>query len=203
MAFQSVPNAAELVIQATSSSKQMVNVLGFVKAGGYNALDIANLADAADAVVQSDYLPLIHGNVHYDGCLARGLENANDFVSLVTAGAGNGTATGDLLPTNVTLCVTMRSALSGRSARGRFYALPTGASNQAGVNLFSSTYGNALEAFLVALETAAAAQGWTHCIISRFANKVARPTGVTFVVTSNGYRNLIMDSQRGRLPKGH
>jgi hypothetical protein len=203
MAFQSVPECAELVIQAVGDGKAMNNVLGFRFPGGYSALDIQALAIAADARIGSDYLPLIHGNITYISALVRGLQDQNDFSSNVGTSTGPGTASGDLLPTNVTFCITVRTALTGRSARGRFYALPTGASNQSGVNTFSSAYATALVNFLTQLYLDAGAAGWTPVIISRFHNNAARPTGVAFNVVNATFRNRIMDSQRGRLPVGH
>jgi len=41
------------------------------------------------------------------------------------------------------------------------------------------------------------------CVLSRFHDKAKRSTGVGLAVTSVNYRNLSIDSQRGRLPKGH
>jgi hypothetical protein len=41
------------------------------------------------------------------------------------------------------------------------------------------------------------------CVASRFHNGAPRTPAITFAITSIAARNLIIDSQRGRLPKGH
>jgi len=203
MAFQSVPNCAEAVINCTYGGKAIANVLNFVKSGGYNATDIGNLADAVDDAVGNLYLPVLSDGVAYVSTLVRGLELINDLTQVVTTSAGAGAVTGGPFPANVSLCITLRSGLTGRSARGRFYAMPTGISNQSATNTFSSTYVGDVEDFLIGVRSSAAGQGWNMCIVSRRTLNAARPVGVNFLVASIGARNNTMDSQRGRLPAGH
>jgi len=50
---------------------------------------------------------------------------------------------------------------------------------------------------------AALVAGWSLSIISRRTAGAPRLIGTHFVVTDIDYRNLIPDSQRGRLPQGH
>jgi len=203
MAFQPVLNCAEAVIQGTVASKAMANVLGFRFSGAYLQADIDALAAAVDGAVGSDYKPIMTAGMSYDGTLVRGLTTANDLTSYDNTSAGAGGVSGAQLPNNVTLCATLRSGLTGRSARGRFYAFPTGISQLSAANIFAGTYGTALLAAISAINVAAALAGWQFVIISRFTGGAARPTGVVFPVTQVQLRNTTCDSQRGRLPVNH
>jgi len=108
------------------------------------------------------------------------------------------------LPANTSLCLTLRSGLTGRSARGRFYAFPTGDANlSTSPDLFEATYADDLVDMLDDIVTTASAQGWALCILSRFTAGAARTNAVPFIVTNIQARNLTCDSQRGRLPDDH
>lgn len=203
MAFQSAPDTAEAVIAAVASAKNIFNVLNFVKAGGYDQDAIDDLAAVVDAAVGDNYLPLLHTGIEYLSTTVRGLENDGDFESVNADNAGFGTASGAGLPNNVTGVITLRTGITGRSNRGRFYALPTSATNQSGLNTFSTGYMNALVDFLGDMGDAAAVAGWTLSILSRITGGAPRTTATTRPVTVIEVRNRTNDSQRGRLPEGH
>jgi hypothetical protein len=181
----------------------MVNVLGFHFGAAYSGLDIQNLAIAADARIGSGYVPYMTAGMSYDFAHVRGLTNLNDFEATAATAAATGGTTGAQLPNNVALCMTLRTAVTGRSARGRFYAFPTGISTLSAANTFTVGYANGIKAFLAQLQLDAAALGWGMVVISRFTGGAPRSAGTTFLVTNIDYRNLICDSQRGRLPIGH
>jgi len=204
MPFQSAPDCASCAIEATLGSQTIANVLNFHKAGGYNQVDINNLASVIDNEVGANYLGLMNGNVVYSGTHVRGLANLNDIEALDSTSAGPGTASNPPLPANVSYCVTLRTFLTGRSARGRFFAFPPGAGAlQTSPNLVTTTYSGQVVAMIQGFITAAAAVGWNMIVLSRFTGGAPRTTATFFLVTSVVARNLIMDSQRGRLPKGH
>jgi len=204
MAFQSVPGCAEAVIRFTSDGKEMVNVLGFRSiSGSYTLADLQNLATAIDDAVATYYLPLVSNAVDYVLTEARGLEFEADQVATENTGAGPGTAGGNDLPSNVSLCITHRTGYTGRSARGRTYLVPTDISNLTSPKQFTLTYADDAVAMMNAIQTAAFSFSWAFCIISRFSAGVKRTEGIFTLVTSNVHRNRLIDSQRGRLANSH
>jgi len=203
MAFQSAPECAEAVIQATAGGVNIANVLNFWYPGGYNQIKIDALADLVDANVGTDYLPICTTQVEYTNTLVRGLNGTVDYTGSNNSGAGVGTAAGDALPNNVSSCATLRTGFTGRSARGRFFAFPTGSNNVITDNTLASSYGTALVDFLNAIKTDAAAAGWHLVILSRRNNNTIRASATHLDVTDIVMRNLIVDSQRHRLPRGH
>lgn len=203
MTFQSVPDCAEAVISFNSDGKIVNNVLGFFKTGGFSQLDINNLATMVDTAVLASYVPHVSVGVLYEQTLVRGLTNINDFSAAISGGGTVGGISGNALPANVTLCVTLRSPLTGRSARGRFYAVPTGVSQQFTQNTFAAAYITGIETFLDAIQSGATSLAMEFSVISRFTLGARRTVGTHFPITTIASRNNEIDSQRGRLTQGH
>lgn len=203
MAFIPILNCAEVVIHGTVGAKAVANVLGFKFTGVYTPTDMQQLADSVDLSVGSFYKAAMSAGMSYDFCEARGLTSSIDISASSAVSAGLGGVSGAQLTNNVTLCFTLRSANTGRSARGRFYAFPTGISQLTAANTFSSGYAADIVNFLNDVRTNAAILGWTMSVLSRQHAGVPLAAGVAYPIISAAARNLISDSQRGRLPKGH
>jgi len=203
MTFQSCPEIAEYVIGATYDTQPIANVLHAKLPGGYTQSDIDNLATAVDAWVGSDYRALMNTHVTYNETRAKGLTNIIDLQSVVNTNAGAGTMGAGALPGNVCLCITLRTAFTGRSARGRVYMFPFDGAAQTGINTVSTAYANNCAAALNALLGAVVGVGWTPVILSRRTAGALRTTGIGTAITIAEARNTEDDSQRGRPPRNH
>jgi len=203
MSFQSAPDCAEAVIQATFGGVNIANVLNFKNFAGYDQPDIDALAAIVDAGVGGDYLGILSSSVAYTGTLVRGLESSIDMTAVDNTSAGAGALTGPAVAANVSLVATLRTGFTGRSARGRFFMMPTAADQLASVNTFGSGFSANLVTFLTNLQAEAALSGWTMIVLSRFSGGVPRGTAIATPVTDIELRNLTVDSQRHRLPRGH
>ncbi len=200
MAFQSVPETAEIVIAYTGSGANLVNVLAARLTGGYTLPDLEGLAAAVDAIMTSDWLPIQTDDVSYVDTTVRGLESLNDLEAVVNTGAAAGTLAEVGSPGNVTLAVKKLSGFTGRSARGRMYWIGMPRSNLApNLNQLDVTAAADIVAAVEALRAAIVAEGWLAVIVSRISEKVLRDPAVTFTWTSTGSVNIDVDSQRRRL----
>lgn len=200
MAFQPAPLCAEVILDFIMNGKATANVLNFRAAGGYTQADLDNLAAAVGGSAGSSFVPIFTLTQQYIGCRVKGLAVQNDLISSSSDGAGTGENTEVALPNNVSLCVTLKTAVTGRSARGRFFMQPPNAGDMVGPNQVSTTYANAIKDALYAMNTAATGQGWTGIVLSRFANKVVRAEAMPFEILSFVVRNTRTDSQRNRMP---
>jgi len=203
MAFVPVPDAAEVVVNGAIAGQPIANVWGAQFIGLYNQTDLQNLADLVDAWVGSDYIPLFNAGVTYVNTHVRGLNSSIDLEAVSSANAGVGTASGAALPANASLCITLRSGKTGRSARGRTYLWPAIQPDLTDLSHFTSGYANNAVVALQNLAAAFAGAGFTMVIISRQHNNVLLNPAVTYPVVSFDARNLAIDSQRGRLARGH
>lgn len=200
MAFQAVPNTAEIVIQYFGNDVTMHNVLHAEKAGGYTLADLQLLAAAVDFGIFSHWLPLQTLDYTYISTTVRGLALPNDQETTNTTNSGPGGDLSNALPGNVTFAIKKSSGLTGRNARGRVYwmGLP---SNQlkANENVLIATDAVNIEIAVEALRQDIASTIWSPVIVSRFLNNVKRPTGVTFPWVDTIRVDDNVDSMRPRL----
>ncbi len=202
MAFQAVPDGAEIVIQYLVNLQVMKNVLHAFKPGGYNLTDLTTLATIVDANVATAWLPDQTLDAAYINTTVRGLAAENDQEVSVNASAGVGLLATQALPGNVTLAIKKTSGLTGRSARGRVYWIGL-AREQLDTNENFTTIAakDAIVANVNSMRGSISGTVWTAAIVSRFLNGVKRATGVTFEWTGTEAVNTAIDSQRRRLTR--
>jgi hypothetical protein len=203
MTFQPAIDCAEVIIDAVIDGKPVANVLNFHREGGYALSDLENLAGVIAYWVNDSYRPMCHTGVLFTTVRARGLTDAVDLSAFSLDGAGSGTAAGLPVASNVSVVCTLRTAHTGRSARGRFYALPTGQSFFTAVNTVTSGYTDALEALLGLFQVHALEGGWELVVLSRHHLGAPRAVAVPYTVATIVCRNNKTDSQRNRLPRPH
>lgn len=199
MAFQSAPNTVEVNPRFVGDGVPMENAMTFSRAGGYDLADITALADAVQAWVISDYLPLVNNLVTSTGTYVKGLEFAEDVQYTALTGAGTAGAVGSAMANNVTKAITLRSGLTGRSSRGRLFAVGLSATQLNGVASIEQSYVDDIIAALEALKVIIEALGWIWVIVSRYHNNAKRAVAVNFNVNAFGTSDLTTDSMRGRL----
>lgn len=205
MAQLIVPGAAQMrVIWALSGQLYALNVYGVVNAGGI-AISQA-LTNTIGTAIKSGFTSSGHAaTVSTTVTLAniglRDVRTANTAEFIDTGAAVAGTAAGELLPPQVALCVTLRTAFAGRSFRGRTY-LPgyTETNNTVG----GVVNGTALAvAFVTAIKSALVASSLDLGVLSRPAPDATPPrAGSINVVTSIVARDAVWDTQRRRAVPG-
>lgn len=201
MAFQSAVQCASAAITFHRGSHQHINRLVFNSAVPYDQTMIDDLADALDTAVTTSWLPLIGNTLTYDFVHVRGLEFVNDLESINANGTGLGLVSSPLLPANDTFVIKFSTGFIGRSARGRMYTVGMcEAQLQGDTNAVTTSYANGWVAAMQATALDVQAAGWLHVVLSRFANGAPRTTAQKLAVTNYSYTNLVVDSQRGRLP---
>jgi len=199
MAFQPAPNTVEVNPRFLGDGIPMENALTFYRAGGYDLTSITALANAVQAWVVSDYLPLVNNLVTSNGTYVKGLGSAADVQYTAVTGIGTAGAVTSAMANNVTKAITLRSGLTGRSSRGRLFAIGLSATQLNGVATIEQTYVDDLVDALEALKVIVEALGWVWVIVSRYTNGAKRATAVNTPVNSFGVSDLTTDSMRGRL----
>lgn len=204
MAFQSVPDTAQITIVYTLNGEACVNTLYAEKVGGYSVGDLQALADQVDVQVDGTWLAQQPPEASYLRTEVRGLDLENDLTAEASTNAGPGVAATNTLPNQVTFAVRKSSGKTGRSARGRLYwiGIPAG-------KLQTTDENRLLAAYVTSLVDAVddqrsgidAVTGWDAVLVSRFQGGVKRGTGKTFPWLTTSSVNDVIDTQRGRLPK--
>jgi len=193
-------NMVEVAIKQVMDSQEVINTLCFQYSGELGPTELLNLATALDGVIQSSYATRHSPIITYTGLYLRDFTTSTSPVLDYFAVPVTGTAGGATMPNNAAWCIKFLSGLAGRSTRGRNYVAGLSADLMDDRNHVKATWAANMVAFYEALQSAAGDVGGIFCIASRYIDNVRRDVGQTYTVTSIGYTDLVVDSQRDRLP---
>lgn len=199
MAFQPAAGIAKAELRGSLFGQQIENVLHFKFNSAITGTAIEALAAALDDWMVSNYIALMPAEYLYRETYVKDLTTAfsSEWTSYVNAGdAGTLDAA---MPGNVAWAVKFNTGSSGRSYRGRAYVPCTRANVDDNVVLlsFATNWVAGFAALITAL--ASDAPDWTWVVLSRVTGGVPRPDGVGTPITTIGWSDLNVDSQRRRL----
>jgi hypothetical protein len=194
-----VPQGALLrLIWTRGAVPSAVNVYGVINTGNVAITQtLTNTVGAAikAAFTSSGQAAVIQSQVALAQVGLRDVRTANMPEFLDVAAAVPGTDATEILPMNVSLCVTLRTARAGRSFRGRSFLWGyTETSNVAGA-VASSAAQTAAVAWVNAIGTALSNNGLGLAILSRHLSAVNAVTAVQL-------RDGVWDTQRKRAIPG-
>lgn len=207
MASLVVPSAVQLRLHWTMNGVDCFNVLGGAVAGGFTASQaIANALGTAilGRFTSSGLAALCATTTSLISVGLRDIRVANqpEFVSV--AAAVPGTGAGNPLPNHVAAVVTLRTALAGRSFRGRAYFGGFIVAENTAAGAIVAALNTALVSFVTGAQTDMAASAITLGVVSRpFAGAAGPPVrparpGVVTPVTGIIARDTKWDTQRRR-----
>lgn len=200
MAFQSVPETAEIAVIFSRDGVIIQNTYHAQWIGGYSEQNLEDMAAVIDTYIGNQWLDDLDTCTTYLRTEVKGLENLNDFLRVDSSSTGPGTVTGSCVPSNVTIAVKKLSAFTGRSARGRIY-WPGFATSQvsSSLNQVNAAHQAIILANVEGIRTAIVNQGAVPVIVSRFTGGAQRPEGVTFGWIAVSLEDARVDTQRRRL----
>ncbi len=197
-------NSVQVRLQWRLNGVAAFNVLGGIVAGGFaNSQAHANSLGAAilGHFTSSGLAALMATTTSLVAVGIRDVRVANQAEFVSVAAAVPGTGAGNPLPNEVAAVVTLRTALAGKSFRGRAYFGGAIVGENTATGTISAAFNTALAAFMASVQTDMAAEGITLAILSRprfvppalvaYAGTI---TPVTAIVT----RDTEWDTQRRR-----
>lgn len=202
----SVPHAVKVAMRYLVDGLPMYNVLNVLCPGPASPADLTAIAGVFQAWWNAELRPSLSGAQQWLGADLYALDGPGSPVLVYNnSGVLTGSLAGGVYPPNVSICVSFKTGLSGRSYRGRLY-MP-GMPNVAPVSGGFTDAGSV--AFWLprfdAIRTRLVAAGYQLCIVSLYSgtnpdgSKHERPVGIaTPVITVSMDRRV--DSQRRRLP---
>lgn len=194
------PGVTRAVLNATLNNIPVANVLHFTQPGGGTAPDPALLASRLGAWWGSTMKPLVVSNYTLNNITCTDLSPSGPPSTVFTTSLPNsGTLSGDALPGNCALVMSLRTALRGRSFRGRIYHCGIGESQ----TLLNSVQTPARDSILGAwddlvLFTQIGQPDYQLVVLSYYANGDLRSEGLATPVVSMS-ANTRIDTQRRRL----
>jgi hypothetical protein len=202
MPFVPAPNICEVEMRATRNNQQVENRIMVDMLAAPTAPAMQDLADIAWAWWASRYAPVLSNECNLrevvvtDLSLQNGLQvtyaPATNVIGAINTGA---------LPNEVSVCVSLRTGVRGRSARGRFYTLSVCGDQMANSNEISVVADGLISSAVAQLITDIRTSGVEPVIVSYVNNKVPRPGGpVYFSITGVTITDRIVDSMKRRKP---
>lgn len=202
-----VPNAGLLrFIWTLAGAQYAINVLGVqnpsgsgITQGSTNSLGAA----IKTALTTSGFVGVAGTQIALQNIGLRNINVPNQAEFLDNGAPVVGTGSGNMLPPQIALCVTLRTALAGRSFRGRCF-LP-GFTEEASEANGTCVAGAATTAanFINAVRDACTAAGLPLAVISRpQLDGTPSSAGFATPVTLGVVRDLVWDTQRRRAVPG-
>ena len=189
-----IPTAVQVRLRWTFNGVSGFNVLGGSVGGGFaSSQAIANtLGTAVNGYFTSSGLAaLMATTTSLLGIGLRDIRVANQPEFQSAAAAVPGTGVGNPIPNEVAAVITLRTALAGRSFRGRAYFSGAIVTQNSATGSIVAGFNTALTTFMTNVQTALAASGITLAVLSR-TDSVATP------VTLIQARDTEWDTQRRR-----
>lgn len=194
------PGVTRAVLNATLNGIPVANVLHFDQPGGGTSPNPANLAARLAGWWAASMKTLVTSNYSLVNVTTTDLDPAGAPSTIYTTGLPNsGTLSGDSLPGNCALVISLRTALRGRSYRGRIYHCGLGESqtllNQVQVPARDSIR-TAWDQLLTFVQ--AGQPDYRLGVLSYYTNGTLRSQGLFTPVVSTSADTRI-DTQRRRL----
>jgi len=200
MAFIPAPNGAMVKVYGDMFGETVITTFPFRFNDEPVIENLEFLAGKIDDWMNDSWLPIVGAQYSYVRTTVIGLSFEEDLFTEITLSAGNGADMGDPLPNNVTLSVKRSSGLTGRSARGRVYVPGITSTMLSAPNVIDSTFSDAFAAALNLLVDPTFATDWQHVIWSYQHNGAPRSEAFPYGIDLYVAVNLVLDSQRRRLP---
>lgn len=199
MAFQPAPGIVAVEMRGVLHGQRVENVLHFRAAGAISQESLQGLVNAIGELVSSEeYLAYWPNEFQWTEIYARDLTTAIGVQASDTTVAGSVGTGGVGMPGNVTIAITLRSGLTGRSARGRVYWMGL----TEGAIVGNAVSGPVVAGYVDVLEdirAEALLAGFELVVLSRQQAGVVLANAIGYDVVTIGATDLNVDSQRKRL----
>jgi hypothetical protein len=199
MATPPVPNGVEFEIHWTLDSQQCENRM-FVDMGAPPTdLTMASLGGAVETWVNDVYKLFLSSAITFTEILLTDKSVAGGAQVTIPLGF-NGSIGTETFPNETSFCVSLRTGLSGRSFRGRWYMPPPLLADRVGNNRVTADYVSASVNALQSLINSIADSGFNAGVCSFVSGGAPRVPPVITRYTAAVAVDNILDSQRRRKP---
>lgn len=196
--FVPAPNCAEVTVNGEQAGIPCQFGIGFEFTSDPSLTDLDDLLALIIPWLSSDLATLMNPVAHITSVEAKVLTTDEGFIKDIEVDIA-GTAEGDPLPAQVSVCLTKDTGLAGRSRRGRLYTWGVDSSfvttvrtlGVVGIGLYNAAFAN----LLVDVD----GSGWVPVVISTISDGVPRVSALITPIFQIVCRDARLDTQRRRL----
>jgi hypothetical protein len=198
MAFQTVPNGIEVVLEGVQNGIPVINVFNVKDSATHDDALLTTYCNTFNTWWLASMRPLLNESFILNSIKATSLILSTGPQHVTSYSTGHqGLLTGGEGAGNAALVISWRTASIGRSFRGRTYVGGLDAAAFDTAQQVTSGFATGIGNAAAALTAAVAAAGGALCVLSRFALGVARVAGLLTEITSI-ITDVKVDSQRRR-----
>lgn len=202
MGYTAGLNVAQCNIRGTVDLQEIENVLFFKSNTTVTFDSLQQLANDLRDFWFANALPTLPTTYRFNEVYAVDrTTQTSETATAVTAVDADGTLTGATLPNNVSFTITFNTANRGRSYRGRNYWPLLREVDVTNNSLDESRAGAIRGVYELMIGPDEVSSNWTWGVFSQIQNGVQLANGVFTPIQTVKYTDLIVDSQRRRLPK--
>lgn len=201
MATIPVENVAEVEIRQMIFGQLIENTLYFLLNDGWSPELLSDLATSVGVWFIEEVLPSLSAEISVREVLARDLSTGASAQGIYSPPANAGASGANAAPSNVAIAISLRTALAGRSFRGRNFIAGISNANTIENQVDTATADIIVAAYNLMMGTyvSAAVPGVSWGVVSRFADGAARVAGVFTPIVLASLTDYFIDSQRKRL----
>lgn len=197
MASPATPKLVKAEVRFTWAEQQVENRLHFLFLGTeISPGDLSTLATTIDNSVLALWLDLMSVTVTFREIYIETYEGT-ESQSFTLSSGGVGSVVGDSMAPQNAFCLSLRTALTGRARRGRFYTIGMAEASQA-AGVVTSGYRTGWIDALTSLKDEALSNDWQLSVASFFTGGEERLVGVVTPITAIIAVDDFVDSQRRR-----
>jgi len=199
MAFIPTPDCIRASIRQNLFGQDVVNTLWFsITGGGIGEVMLTDLANQLGLFWNVNFAPLYTSEMNLVDITCTD-QDSSTAPSVTVPIVDNGQAIGPAAPGNVCFTIKFNTNQRGRSGRGRNYISGLREASITGNQLSQASADGWVDAYDL-LRSAPLLSGlalWS--VVSHYTNGAPRAAGFKQLITSVGYADLNLDSQRRRL----
>jgi hypothetical protein len=182
-------------------SQQIENTFYGFQNDAITEIDLENVASHTLAWAEGEYFPQLASVLSLKAVKTTDLttDTSPTFTYFAPTAIVGGVVQPSL-PNATAWAVKRLTAQRGRSGRGRVFVPGIPDTARVGTNLLDIDFATAIVAAMVELDSVLLTDGFTGCVVTRFHDGEPRAVGVPQPITSWGYSDLVLDSQRRRGP---
>lgn len=196
----------ELVVVGRQANHSILNTFGFAQVGAPAGDPMANIASKFNSLIMTVWKGIHTPDYAVEALWVNPVHPVGAArYELNFAPPEAGTFAGESLPLQDAVVVTWRTALAGRSYRGRSYISSLAESQQNAGTIAAAmitNYQSFCSAMYGGFVTNAAANNARLVVISRYLNKIERPNPIGTAVFSYAVRPTVYSQRRRQLGAG-
>jgi len=207
MPFVPVENTALVEVRMSLAEQKVENTLWVLNDEPWDGGSLEELCSEIVTWWGTSYASITTDQVLLREVVATDQTSLTSATASVSGDSAPGEHIGGTLPGNCSLAVSFRTAMRGRSFRGRNFVVGIPLEEMSSTNQVQTEYQSAVKDAYDAFATAITTASWTWVVASRFSGvdpdtgkPIPREAGVATLVTNTVVVDGVVDSQRRRLP---